>query len=82
MFGGRRPSTFIAPRVVHKILTQSWEKLGEDLSEDQQYILKDLIWGHPDVFTDMPRETDVIHHRVKLKDNTPIHCKPYPLPYA
>ena len=27
----------------------------------------------------MPGETDVIQHRVKLKDNTPICCKPYPL---
>ena len=38
-------------------------KLGEDLSEDQQYtcILKVLIWRHPDVFTYMPEETDVIH---------------------
>ena len=26
-----------------------------------------------------PRETDVSQHRVKLKDNTPIRCKPYPL---
>ena len=30
----------------------------------------------------MPRETDVIQHRVKLTDNTPIHCKPNHLPYA
>ena len=30
----------------------------------------------------MPRETDVTQHRVKLKDNTMIYCKPYPLPYA
>ena len=29
----------------------------------------------------MPRETDVIQLKVKLGD-TPIHCKPYPLPYA
>ena len=58
--------------------------LGEDLSQDQQCILKDLIWEHPDVFTDMPGKTDVIQHRVKLKDNTPICCKPlsYSLPYA
>ena len=28
-------------------------KLGEDLSEDQQCILKELIQRHPDVFTDM-----------------------------
>ena len=27
-------------------------------------------------------ETDVIQHRVKLIDDTPICCKPYPLPYA
>ena len=57
-------------------------KFGEDLSEDQQCILKDLIWMHPDVFIDMPGENYVIQHRVKLKDNTLIRCKPYPLPYA
>ena len=57
-------------------------KLGGDLSEDQQCILNYLIWRHPDVFTDMPGETDVIQHSVKLKDNTPIPCKPYPLLYA
>ena len=30
----------------------------------------------------MPGETNVIQHRVKLTDDTPICCKPYPLPYA
>ena len=30
----------------------------------------------------MPGETNVIQHRVKLTDDTPIHCKPYPLLYA
>ena len=30
----------------------------------------------------MPGETDVIQHRVKLTDDTPICCKPYPLLYA
>ena len=29
-------------------------KLGEDLSEDQRRMLKDLIRRYPDVFTDMP----------------------------
>ena len=52
-------------------------KLGEDLSEDQRHMLKD-----PDLFTDMPGETDVIEHRVKLTDDKPIRCKPYPLPHA
>ena len=36
----------------------------------------------PDVFTDMTRETDVIKLRLKLTDDIPICCKPYPLPYA
>ena len=57
-------------------------KLGGDLSENQRCLLKDLIWRHPDVFPDMPGETDVIQHRVKLTDDTPIRCKPHPLPYA
>ena len=45
-------------------------------------MLKDLTQRYPDVFTDMPRETNVIQHKVKLTDDTPIRCKPYPLPYA
>ena len=44
-------------------------------------MLKDLTRRNP-VFTGTPRETDVIQRRVKLKDDTPIRCKPYPLPYA
>ena len=46
--------------------------MGEELPEDQQRVLKDLVRMYPDVFTDMPRETD----------DTPIRCKPYPLAYA
>ena len=30
----------------------------------------------------MPRETDVIQHRVELTDDTPIRCKTYPLRHA
>ena len=44
-------------------------------------MLKDLTGRYPDVhvFTDMPRETNVIQHRVKLTDDTPVCCQPYPL---
>ena len=45
-------------------------------------MLKDLTRRYPDVFTDMPGETNVIQHRVKLTDDTPIRCKTYPLLYA
>ena len=46
-------------------------KLGENLSEDQGPMLKDLTRKNPDVFTDMPEETDVIQHRVKLTEVDP-----------
>ena len=45
-------------------------------------MLKDLTRSCPDVFTDMSVETDVIQHRVKLTDETPIHCKHYSFVYA
>ena len=57
-------------------------KLGEELPEDQQRVLKDLVQRYPDVLTDIPEETDVIQHQIKLTDYTPIRCKPYPLLYA
>ena len=42
-------------------------------------MLKDLTQRYPpDVFTDMPEETDVI----QLTDNRPIRCKLYALPCA
>ena len=57
-------------------------KLGDELPKDQRRVLKDLVRRYPDVFTDMPGETDVIQHQIRLTDDTPIRCKPYPLPYA
>ena len=57
-------------------------KLGDKLPEDQCSALKHLMWRYPDVFTDMPGETHVIQHRVKLTNDTPISCMPHPLPYA
>ena len=57
-------------------------KLGDELPEDQRRVLKDLVRRYPDVFIDMPGETDVIQHQIRLTDDTPIRCKPYPLPYA
>ena len=57
-------------------------KLGDELPEDQRCVLKDLVRRYSDVYTDMPGETDVIQHEIKLADDMPIRCKPYPLLYA
>ena len=56
--------------------------LGQELPEDQGRVLKDLVWRYPDVFTDMPGETDVIQHQIKLTNDTSIRCITYPLLYA
>ena len=45
-------------------------------------MLEDLTRRYPDFFTDIPGETNVIQHRVKMTDDTPIRCKPYPLRHA
>ena len=42
-------------------------KLGDELPEGQRRVLN------------MPGETDVIQHQIRLTDDTPIRCKPYPL---
>ena len=79
--GNKDDPTIAVARVVHQHTDLDLEvKLGEDLSEDNPCILKNIIQRYPDVFTDMPGETDVIQHRVKLKHKTPIGCKPYLLP--
>ena len=46
-------------------------KLGDELPEDQRRVLKDLVRRYPNVFIDMPSETDVIHHQITLTDDTP-----------
>ena len=57
-------------------------KLGEELPEDQRRVSKDLVRRYPNMFTDMPSETDVIQHQIKLTEDTPIRSMPYPLLYA
>ena len=64
---------------------QAEEKCGQVRSRcqdkaDKELTLKEMemkTQSYPDIFTDMPRETDMIQHRVKLTDDTLIGCKPY-----
>ena len=52
-------------------------KLGEELPEDQRRVSKDLVRRYPNMFTDMPSETDVIQHQIKLTEDTPIRSMLY-----
>ena len=57
-------------------------KIGDQLDQRKREQLQSLIQDYPEVFTDVPGKTDLIQHKIKLTSNTPVRCKPYPLPYA
>lgn len=52
------------------------------LSEEQQQEARRLIGNYQDVFTDIPGNTNLGCHDIKLTDSTPIRSKPYPIPHA
>ena len=54
---------------------------GQDLAQEQIGELKALVneFGH--VFSDVPGNTDLISHRIKLTSEEPVRSKPYPIPY-
>ena len=55
---------------------------GQNLSVEQHRQVKRLVREFEDRFTPRPGMTDIVQHQVKLTSNTPVHCKPYRLPYA
>ena len=55
---------------------------GQNLSVEQHRQVKRLVREFEDRFTTRPGMTNIVQHQVKLTSNTPVHCKPYRLPYA
>ena len=55
---------------------------GQNLSVEQHRQVKRLVRKFEYRFTPRPGMTDIVQHQVKLTSNTPVHCKPYRLPYA
>ena len=58
--------------------------LGVELSRKQQNEIMGVLAKHGEIFTDIPRKTSIIEHRVNLvdDDDCPIGCRPDALPYA
>ena len=40
-----------------------------------------LLEQYKDIFTDIPKVTNLGEHKILLKNNEPVQCKPYPVPY-
>ena len=57
-------------------------KLGTELDDSQSQQLQALVVDYASVFSDVPRRTSKIEHRINLMDEEPVRLKPYPLRYA
>jgi len=57
-------------------------QINPELSTEQQEQVKELIAQFSDIFTDVPKVTNLGEHAIKLTSLEPIRSRPYPLPYA
>ena len=57
-------------------------KVCEELSTDQVHGVQQLLQKHAAVLTDLPGQTTITKHDIKLTSLDPIRSKPYPLPHA
>ena len=57
-------------------------QLGENLNLEQKSQLKDLMDEFSEIFSDIPRTTNLAEHQIHLTSNVPVKCKPYAIPYS
>jgi hypothetical protein len=57
-------------------------QINPELSQEQQTQVKELITEYQDIFTDVPKVTQLGEHSITLTCSEPIRSKAYPLPYA
>ena len=52
-----------------------------DLSSEQQDKVRSLLREYKEIFSDVPKVTNLIEHKVELSQREPVRCKAYPTPY-
>ena len=55
--------------------------VNPQLSAEQRNQVKDLLVEHKEIFSDVPKVTHLIEHKVELTESKPVKRKPYPIPY-
>jgi len=55
--------------------------VNPQLSAEQKNQVKDLLVEYKKIFSDVPKVTHLIEHKVELTESEPVKKKPYPIPY-
>jgi len=55
--------------------------VNPQLSAEQKNQVKDLLVEYKEIFSDVPKVTHLIEHKVELTETEPVKRKPYPIPY-
>lgn len=56
--------------------------INPELTEKQRGELLQLLQQYPDVLTDIPGDTNLAEHDIKLTSTEPVRSRPYPVPHA
>jgi len=62
--------------------TWKYVHVNPELSVEQRKDVDDLLKEFDDIFTDVPKVTNLGEHKTELNNLDPIRTKAYPLPYA
>jgi len=55
--------------------------INPDLSSEQQDEVRSLLTEYKEIFSDVPKVSNLIEHKVELTQREPVRCKVYPTPY-
>ena len=55
--------------------------INPDLSPEQQDEVISLLREYKEIFSDVPKVTNLVEHKVELTQREPVRCKVYPTPY-
>jgi len=55
--------------------------INPDLSSEQQNEVRSLLREYKEIFSDVPKVTNLIEHKVELTQREPVRCKAYPTLY-
>ena len=70
------PDRYVTQRTVADV------HLENHLHADQLQQLRELLDEYSDIFTELPGNTYLINHEIKVGHPKPVRSKPYPVPFA